>query len=799
MLVDLKEFGVDDGFLAHTPSETLKEHSNLTNLYFGKLSKAKNLDTIINNLILSIDKDNFEFIKSLFLNAIFLHDIGKINPNFQAKKMNNDKFKEYKNSTESSNHSFYSAKLYIEYFTQKIDEIKNKKIKVKLQFIIYSFAYQISKHHGKISTFEEFCKDEVVVKSYWHHLSKLSIPSFEFYILNKLLFSLLVSSDYYATTEYMSNIEFNGFGTILENKKNILKYRFDNYLKGFGIPEGINELRNEILKEAKSNLLKNLDKNIFYLEAPTGSGKTLTSISLALELLNSIKSLNKIFYIFPFNTLVEQTKQVFEDVFDNDLDIEVINSISSIELKNDDAIEDKETLYNNSYISRLFFHHEVVLTTHIQLFNILFGISKNDNFPLWQLANSVIIIDEIQSYNNHLWWYMVEFFEKYAKYLNIKIIIMSATLPKLDYFLEQKDSFIDLVSKDRRDYFFNSSYFRNRVQMDFSLLDNKIDFYQLVEILKKETSCYQKILFEFISKKSAIEFFNIIKYDFDNVYELSGDDNKAHRQYIINETKKNQNIIVVATQVIEAGVDIDMDLGFKDISTIDSEEQFMGRINRSCKKNSINPKVYFFDFDDASKMYVNDNRLGYDLTQEFYRDILKTKDFNSYYKNVLEDIQKDKNRFKDGLMTDYNSFESNVQRLNYKNISKTMTLIHSETFTLYFPFMLDISLYKGIKEFENLDNKFLSDGLLDGQKVWDEFIKLNDIENFIEKEIKKSKINSLIQFFTFNIFKYFDGQRPYIGEELYGYYFVENYEEFITDDCKFDRDKYNQEKESIFL
>jgi len=123
-----------------------------------------------------------------------------------------------------------------------------------------------------------------------------------------------------------------------------------------------------------------------------------------------------------------------------------------------------------------------------------------------------------------------------------------------------------------------------------------------------------ELIFEFITKQRAREFYNQIKEIYDNVYELSGDDNKAYRQYVINKTKEDKPIIIVATQVIEAGVDIDMDLGFKDISTLDSEEQFMGRINRSCKKE--NAKVYFFDIDDVSKIYKGDNRLGFDLTKE---------------------------------------------------------------------------------------------------------------------------------------------------------------------------------------
>ena len=157
--------------------------------------------------------------------------------------------------------------------------------------------------------------------------------------------------------------------------------------------------------------------------------------------------------------MVEQTKGVFDDIFGSNLDMAMINSVTPLEIENQ---EEEESKYTASYINRLFFHSPAIITTHVSFFNILFGTSKEDNFPLWQLANSVIILDEIQSYNNTLWWYMVEFFDKYASLLNLKIIIMSATLPKLDYFLEQKNNFVDLISQEKRAYFFQSPYFRNR-------------------------------------------------------------------------------------------------------------------------------------------------------------------------------------------------------------------------------------------------------------------------------------------------------------------------------------------------
>ncbi|MDR0579597.1 MAG: CRISPR-associated helicase Cas3' [Campylobacteraceae bacterium] len=799
-ITPLSNFDIDEKYLAHTPDETLIAHSDLTLKYFYKIINAKHLEILIDNLIKKISAENFELIKEMFINAIYLHDIGKKNPYFQANKMHNSHFSEYFNTTNSTHHSMGSSDLYIKYYKTCIEKINSTGERIKLLFILHAFSYHISKHHGKLDEFGKYKIDELAPKKYWMHLDKFKIPHFEFYILNKLLFSLLISSDYYATTEYKSKIEFSDFGLLDKKIKTVLREKFNIYKNSMECTNGINKIREAIYIEAQNSLMRNMNKYVFYLEAPTGSGKTITSINLALNILENKADINKVFYIFPFNTLVEQTKIVFDDIFADSLDMEVINSITPIkDDESDNTLEDEETKYSKAYISRLFFHKPFIITTHVNFFNILFGTSKEDNFPLWQFANSVVILDEIQSYDNNLWMYMANFFDKYAELLNIKIIIMSATLPKLDYFLEKTTNFADLICADKKEEFFQNRYFKNRVQIEYFKSLKKIGMDELLEKFLEERSNYKKFLFEFIKKQTARDFFNLlVEKGFERVCELSGDDNKAYRHFVIEESKKDEPIIIVATQVIEAGINIDMDIGFKDISTLDSEEQFMGRINRSCLKSHINPKAYFFNLDKASEIYKHDNRLEFNLTCDKFKKVLENKDFQSYYKIVLDKIKKTQESFKNGLNTLYDSFENSAKLLNYKNMKRHMTLIDTQTFTLYFPFTIDISKYENVKEFKNIDAQFITNGLLDGKKVWDKFLQLNEIDSFVKQEVEKSKINSLMQFFTFNIFKY-GSERPFLGEDIHGFFYIENCDDFITKDGKFDRAKFNETKNCGFL
>jgi CRISPR-associated endonuclease/helicase Cas3 len=98
---------------ANKKEETLEEHSNLTKKYLDALIDAKKLNNIIDGLLFSISKNHHNLLKKMFYNAVFLHDLGKINPSFQKNKMDNEHFEI---TTESSQHSLLSAEKYISIF-----------------------------------------------------------------------------------------------------------------------------------------------------------------------------------------------------------------------------------------------------------------------------------------------------------------------------------------------------------------------------------------------------------------------------------------------------------------------------------------------------------------------------------------------------------------------------------------------------------------------------------------------------------------------------------------------------------
>ncbi|WP_158004679.1 CRISPR-associated helicase Cas3' [Campylobacter fetus] len=776
-------------YLAHTAPnkdpETLQAHCDLTKEYLQKIKNSKNLNDIIKNLANQILND--DVILEFFDDFIINHDLGKMNPAFQRFKMENKKFNEASGESTHSNHSFNKLKdKYRDFFSNSTDQDIDKII-----CVFYYLLSNVLNHHGhlkdgfddkylKISDKEE--DFDRLDKKFYNSRMRTDFD-FELFIFTKLHFSLLIASDFYATSEYMNDIKIDDFGVFDKDKKEIIYSKFREFYSSLKPRSDIDILRSDIFQKSSKTLYDNLDRNIFYLEAPTGSGKTLTSLNLALNLLNLNSNLNKIFYVFPFNTLISQSKFIFESIFGDEFDISVINSITPPKFNKGNDQENSESKYDKTYINRVFYNHPFILTSHVALFKTLFGISKEENYGLFSLANSVIILDEIQSYRSNLWEFMALFFDSFAKHLNIKFIIMSATLPKISNLLKNNDDkWCDLLANSN---YFQNTLFKDRVKVDFSLLEIGQDelFETIVSKIKEHKK--DKILVEFIKKSSARDFYNFIRFKFDgyDIFELSGDDNKLYQKIVIAKLKNsNTKAIVVATQVIEAGVDIDMDIGFKDIATFESEEQFLGRINRSAlKPGSL---AYFFDYDNASMIYKNDSRIKFSLKDDGLKKCLIDKNFNPYYEKLLYELKCENSRVNGGFNSVRENFQKYISSINFIKISENMQLINDDRVRIFLPFKIDVSDFD-MSEYGDVEH-FMDGNFLDGKKIWEAIICLNEVKEYGKRKIEALSLNSLADIFSFNVFMV-DDLLSISSQMRYGYIYIEDCDGFIDENGKFDR------------
>lgn len=828
--MDIREWVIDEKkILAHRKEgkddETLFEHSELVLHYFNKFEKENGLKKVITNITHSLSecRTTQKLLYRLFKNAVYYHDLGKINPNFQRHKMMQD----VKGTDSSnSNHSLLSSILFyhvVKKEWEKEDDYQkiNDNNKILLDISLFAAMYAISKHHSSLSHtidagkpekwFKEgvmLLKDQIkkendyikwfkgkdgllktvnkigkFLNRFTSHNNSVS-NSFDFYIYTKMMYSTLVSCDFYATYHYMNNEEVDFYYLDGKAKKGLLETyqsgaiskNIEAYKKDSSIEiKEINRLRCEMFIEAEAMINNHKDNHLFYLEAPTGSGKTNTSINLALNILNENETINKIMYVFPFNTLIDQTKKTLDAIFPKEVQeahrMSVINSLTPI-LEDDYQVSHKDdNRLKKEVLRRQMIQYPVTLTSHVNFFQYLFGTKREKNLGLVHLANSVIILDEIQSYKSDIWKKMINFLDRYGKLLNIKLIIMSATLPPLEWLQDESIKPIRLIQN--REKFFSNNVFKSRIKtLNYDLLNNKGDKEEVFNLLcQKVDSIYKRrgkarILFEFINKKTARSFYNQLKTTFPEkiILELTGYDTKSNRDKIVsflkekeNGTFKNQDIILVATQVIEAGVDIDMDVGFKDVSILDSEEQFLGRINRSCEREDA--VVYFFDLDDSDTIYKKDWRIEKDLHEESIQDILLNKTFDQFYELPLKRINEEQTSGSNSL---YDGFKGMVRQLNFEKVEKEMELIENDTITLFFNFN-----HNGMK----------------GSTVWDSYQEIirDKRMTFEERTVKLSKIKSLMEHYSFSY--RMRGKTPIqCGEEdiMGDIFYIENGEDFVT-------------------
>lgn len=873
--VDLKSVLQNyENYYAHThpvkSPEKLHKHTEKVLDYFLQLTEKHQADRVVNSLIDEIvgEAPSIEqsvqfgnYLKRLFIDSIVFHDFGKINENFQVEKMGNDKFQPISDNGIDSTHSKLSAYLYLNFHAKNIIELQDlsDQEKTLLYAFSYLFANSILKHHSSfIDHFIDF--EEDVVKGLIAYLKNLSIyidenlqahffkgyktifkifenefeskNCFPIYTLLKLNFSLLTSSDFYATFAFRNDREIEDFGLLdedllknfTENFQTFKSYNkdlYENFDRHISLSfnqvqerstKKLNRLRQKLAAEVIQNIREFSSNHLFYLEAPTGSGKTNLSLAGTLELLKIHPEINKIFYVFPFTTLVTQTfKSIKETIGATNENLIQLHSKSGFHTQIEETDSDEEREEEQNYIDNLFLNYPITLLTHIKFFDILKGNGKETNYLLHRLSNSVVIIDELQTYDPKHWDKVIFFLSNYAKHFNIRFILMSATLPKIDELSEKvKGNIISLV-KDKGQYFQNPN-FSKRVRFDFSLLNKSLPkdreeyLIHLREFINEKSEEFAsenngkvRVLVECIIKKTASKLYRDIiddsQFSSYKKYLISGEILEPRRAEIIEAIEKEEDdkIIVISTQVVEAGVDIDMDLGFKDRSLIDSDEQLAGRINRNAGKN--NCTVYLFDYDRTYLVYKNDKRYKVttrEITDKEYKELLSTKDFDRLYQKVSQSIIK---RNEDPMFENLSDYKSNFRRLNFSKINNKFKLIEDSSNSVFIP--LDIPK----KHFSNDDLNFLSnfdlqldEKTINGGEIFEIYrtIISNDESHFINKKINLKKIYGLMSKFMFSVFKtQEDVFEPYINQDItekYGILYLQYYNQIYNYENGLDTD-----------
>lgn len=451
----------------------------------------------------------------------------------------------------------------------------------------FLLAYIVSGHHSGLldgisdySSLEKRLQKQVQKwdkKLVTNQNVKLKVPKYlsshfsnqaGFYIalFTRMLYSSLVDADFLDTEQFMDY-----YKSGLRNKTDIgilgkMQKSFEAYIGEIASDKGIvNQERQKVLSACCSAAEE--FPGLFSLTVPTGGGKTLSSLAFALR--HAIKyGKDRIIYVIPFTSIIEQNAAVFRTVFSSLVEDVVLEHHSNFE-------QEKET--TKSRLAAENWNAPLVVTTSVQFYESFFANKSSKCRKLHNIANSVIILDEAQTLPVDFLKPCLTVLDELVKSYNSTLVLCTATQPeikKTKKFPIGLDNIREIIP-DRETLHLNL----RRVESDYIGMqaDN-----ELIERMDRE----KQVLCIVNTRNHAKLLYDELKNQ-ENVFHLSALMCPAHRTEVLSRVKRmlgrSKPCKLVSTQLIEAGVDIDFPVVYRSLAGIDSIAQAAGRCNREGK------------------------------------------------------------------------------------------------------------------------------------------------------------------------------------------------------------------------
>lgn len=563
-----------------------------------------------------------------------------------------------------------------------------------------------------------------------------------YYFLVLLMYSSLIDSD----KRHAGNVREIERKAINENL-------VENHIRSGSFEEknksNIKNIRNEIRKSVVRNITNpiNINKKIFTITAPTGTGKTLTSFSGALKLRKlikqhlNLKSEPRIIYSLPFTSIIDQNYNEFDKVLKQIDDFKTNESqyllkhhhLSEIYYKTEDL--DRESDIDESLVLIESWESEIVVTTFIQLFYSLIGFKNRSLKKFHNIVNSIIILDEAQNIPIEYWNLVRTVLIGMTEYFNCRIILMTATKP----LIFREGEYTELV--DNYHTYFKSPEL-NRVVLNVDTEEKNIaEFCDQLNDWSKNS-----YLFVFNTIGSSLNFYSLLESKIEHmglqfeIYYLSTNILPKERRTRIENIKKlldNKNlenngkkIIVISTQLIEAGVDIDCECVYRDIGPLDSIIQVAGRCNRNKLSNKAEMNlIHLIDEKGNSFAKIYDPVL-LDIVKNIFRK--RTEIPESEFLQLIDDyFQQAKKR----SASETKLIDSLYKLYFYDKIPDTNKKIPISNFKLIEEDFFKIDIFVEIDE--------------DASKVRDKFCEIQSIKDPLKRKKEFLKIKN--QFYDYVI------------------------------------------------
>jgi len=516
--------------------------------------------------------------------------------------------------------------------------LKKDKTEICYEEAVTNYLKYCSSENEIDDLFNKSCAEIQALISKVSQISKpfnVTEGSFIFGMIARLILSAVIDGDRRDTAEFMLGQAFNYPSCDKSQWKELLD-SFTKKVSSFDRSTPINKARAQF-----SELCYEFSKNptgIYKLNLPTGGGKTLSALRYALSHAH-LYGKRRIFFVIPLLSVLDQNSKVIRKYIDDD---------SLIIEHHSNVVKDFETKeeYETYELLAETWESPIVITTLVQLLNSLFCDKTTAIRRMSALANSIIIIDEVQSLPKKV-THMFNMAMNFLMYCcNTTIILSSATQPCLD---EVKVSL--RVSEPQDVVPYQKEYFDvfKRVNVIDKTTPYGMSFEELAEFATEIFNEVSSLLIICNTKASACKLFENMKNlnPDTKVYHLSTSMCQKHRteklSEIIDCLSKREKVICVSTQLVEAGIDFSFESVIRIEAGMDSVSQAAGRCNRSydygrlCNVYIVNLKSGCENLNMLKEIYIAQQctmNLLYNFgnsPENFDCDLLSERSIESYY------------------------------------------------------------------------------------------------------------------------------------------------------------------------
>ncbi len=410
----------------------------------------------------------------------------------------------------------------------------------------------------------------------------LDIREFKLGLLARFLFSALIDADRLNTADFeyilAARERYNGaypeWATLIE--------KLEKHIAGFKTRNRVDEIRSEVSSSCLNFATR--ERGLFLLTVPTGGGKTLASLRFALHHAKH-KQMDRIIYVVPFNTIIDQNAGEVRNILETDKD-RATDTTKQIVLEHHSNLTSGKDTWQSKILAENW-DAPIVFTTAVQFLETLFAAGTRGVRRMHQLANSIIIFDEIQTVPIRI----VHLFNNAINFLvgqcGSTVVFCTATQPLLNEVDASKGA--AKLSTDHEMMPNTKSLFKNlrRVEVLDERKDGGWTEDDVANAVQQEMKKAGSVLIIVNTKAQAKEVYKRCRRMAEHVYHLSTSMCPAHRMEVLDEINArldvdNSNpLICVSTQLIEAGVDVDFGSVIRYLAGLDSIAQAAGRCNRN--------------------------------------------------------------------------------------------------------------------------------------------------------------------------------------------------------------------------